>query len=209
MSDPQMVAPPRHAAILLAVGAAQFFADRFMLYHNNADENGAPWNTASVLGGLGDADAGAHGALRIADRLQAGTRHAKSAVIETVDPDGGKWRAELTHAFHFYMSGIGYGHPEWGHGMYRGDNALGYDTLDLASVNENDPRYQHIQALVERAARPDRTARARAPACWSSSSSAPSRRTASPASSIPRHERRAFARTSRDYLRGEAGRAAI
>jgi hypothetical protein len=32
--------------------------------------------------------------------------------------------------------------------MYRGDNSLGYDTLDLANVNENDPRYQHIQALV-------------------------------------------------------------
>jgi hypothetical protein len=39
-------------------------------------------------------------------------------------------------------------HPEWGHGMYRGDNAVGYDTYDLATVNENDPRFQHIQAFV-------------------------------------------------------------
>ena len=46
------------------------------------------------------------------------------------------------------MSGIGYGHPEWGHGQYKGENALGYDTLELASVNENDPRFLHVQAIV-------------------------------------------------------------
>jgi hypothetical protein len=46
------------------------------------------------------------------------------------------------------MSGIGYGHPEWGHGVYRGDSALGYDSFTLGEVNENDPRFQHIQAFV-------------------------------------------------------------
>jgi hypothetical protein len=38
-------------------------------------------------------------------------------------------------------------HPEWGHGHYKGENALGYDTYDLASVNENDPRFWHVQAF--------------------------------------------------------------
>ncbi len=46
------------------------------------------------------------------------------------------------------MSGIGYGHPEWGHGHYKGESALGYDSYETASVNENDPRFQHIQAIV-------------------------------------------------------------
>ncbi len=30
------------------------FEDRFMLYHNNAEASGKPWNTASVMGKLGD-----------------------------------------------------------------------------------------------------------------------------------------------------------
>jgi len=147
LSDPQMVAPPRMPQFYW-LWAPLNFEDRFMLYHNNADENGTPWNTASVLGGLGEATPVHMARCESQIIYKPGTRHAQSAVIETVDPDGGKWRAELTTLSHFYMSGIGYGHPEWGHGMYRGDNALGYDTLDLASVNENDPRYQHIQALV-------------------------------------------------------------
>jgi hypothetical protein len=45
------------------------------------------------------------------------------------------------------MSGVGYGHPEWGHGHYKGENALGYDEYETASVNENDPRFLHIQAI--------------------------------------------------------------
>ncbi len=63
--------------------------------------------------------------------------------------DGRAWRAELAPRFNFYMSGIGYTHPEWGHGHWKGENALGYDTYDLATVNENDPRFLHVQAFVE------------------------------------------------------------
>ena len=60
---------------------------------------------------------------------KSGTRHAKHCVIETIDAEGGAWRAELTPHYNFYMSGIGYTHPEWGHGHYKGENALGYDTI--------------------------------------------------------------------------------
>jgi len=45
------------------------------------------------------------------------------------------------------MSGIGYGHPELGHGQYKGELAVGYDSYETRSVNENDPRFQHIQAI--------------------------------------------------------------
>jgi len=148
MSDPQMVAPPRMPQFYW-LWAPLNFADRFMLYHNNADENGTPWNTASVMGALGEAKPVHMARCESQVVYKPGTRHAKTTVIQTVDPDGGKWRAELATRTHFYMSGIGYGHPEWGHGMFRGDNALGYDTFELASVNENDPRYQHIQAIVD------------------------------------------------------------
>jgi hypothetical protein len=77
-----------------------------------------------------------------------GTRHAQSATLDVTDADGAPWQVEITPRFQFYMSGIGYMHPEWGHGMYRGDDALGYDTYDLATLNENEPRFQHIQAFV-------------------------------------------------------------
>ncbi|HWA88447.1 MAG TPA: hypothetical protein VG889_00315 [Rhizomicrobium sp.] len=143
LPDPQMVAPPRMPQFYW-LWAPLNFEDRFMLYHNNADGEGVPWNTAAVVGALGDAKPMHTSDCRSSIVYKSGTRHAKSAAIEA-----GPWRAELTTRYHFYMSGIGYGHPEWGHGIYRGDDALGYDTLALASVNENDPRYQHIQAIVD------------------------------------------------------------
>jgi hypothetical protein len=124
------------------------FDDRFMLYHRNADGDGAAWNTASVLGALGDAKPAHMAACHSTIRYKQGTRHAQSATIDLVDAKGAAWQVELTPKFQFYMSGIGYMHPEWGHGMYRGDDALGYDTYDLSSLNENEPRFQHVQAFV-------------------------------------------------------------
>jgi hypothetical protein len=147
LSDPQSLAPPRPPQFYWLWSPLNF-PDRFMLYHINADASGKPWNTASVVGALGEAKP-IHMA-NCSSRIQykSGTRHAKSAVIDTIDEDGGQWRAELTPRFNFYMSGIGYMHPEWGHGHWKGENALGYDTYELATVNENDPRFWHVQAFV-------------------------------------------------------------
>lgn len=147
LPDPQMVAPPRTPQFYW-IWAPLNFSDRFMLYHINANADGVAWNTASVIGELEDAQAVHMASCGSKIDFKSGTRHAKHAVIETRDSQGGAWRAELSPRFNFYMSGIGYGHPEWGHGQYKGELAVGYDTYDLATVNENDLRFLHVQAFV-------------------------------------------------------------
>jgi len=147
LGELQALAPPR-APQFYWLWAPLNFEDRFMLYHINAGAEGRPWNTASVIGELDQAAPLHMASCRSQIEYRAGTRHAKRAVIEAADASGGMWRAELVPRFQFYMSGIGYMHPEWGHGMYKGENALGYDTYDLAAVNENDPRFLHVQAFV-------------------------------------------------------------
>jgi hypothetical protein len=147
LSDPQPAAPPQPPQFYWLWSPLNF-PDRFMLYHINANADGTPWNTASVLGGLEEAEPVHMASCGSELTFKPGTRHAKSAVIETRDPAGGQWRVELKPLYQFYMSGIGYGHPEWGHGQYKGELAVGYDTYDLATVNENDPRFLHIQAFV-------------------------------------------------------------
>ena len=144
--DPQGVAPPRLPQFYW-LWAPLNFEDRFMLYHDNADASGKAWNTASVIGPLGEQDPVHMASCKSKLAFKSGTRHAKGAVIETTDPDGGDWRVELTPKYNFYMSGIGYMSPDWGHGHYKGENALGYDEYETASVNENDPRYLHVQAI--------------------------------------------------------------
>ena len=56
---------------------------------------------------------------------------------------------ELEPRFEFYMSGIGYGHPQWGHGRNRGDLAVGFDVERLADADRNDPLHLHVQALCD------------------------------------------------------------
>ncbi|HKD23002.1 MAG TPA: hypothetical protein VKB71_13385 [Rhizomicrobium sp.] len=146
LSDPQPLAPAR-APQFYWLWSPLNFPDLFMLYHNNADETGKPWNTASVVGALGDAEPTHMASCTARVEYKSGTRHAKRCVIETVDPKGGAWRAELTPLYNFYMSGIGYGHPEWGHGQYKGDLAVGYDSFETASVDEKIPLYWHVQAI--------------------------------------------------------------
>jgi hypothetical protein len=148
LSDPQGAAPPRMPQFYWLWSPLNF-GDRFMLYHLNAEGSGRPWNTASVIGGLGSAEPEHMQSCASKIEYKSGTRHAKRAIIDVRDAKGAEWRAELTPKFNFYMSGIGYGHPEWGHGQYKGENALGYDSYETAGVNENDPRFQHIQAIVE------------------------------------------------------------
>jgi hypothetical protein len=146
MANPQSVAPPRLPQFYW-IWAPLNFEDRFMLFHDNADGHGRAWNSASVIGETGERDAVHMDGCSAKLAFKSGTRHAKGAVVETTDPDGNAWRATITPKYNFYMSGIGYTHPEWGHGHYKGEKALGYDEFETASVNENDPRFLHVQAI--------------------------------------------------------------
>jgi hypothetical protein len=148
LQNPQGAAPPRLPQFYW-IWAPMNFPEKFMLYHINADANGKAWNTASVIGPASEHEAEHMAACWSKIDYKSGTRHAKHAVIETRDAKGGEWRAELTPKFNFYMSGIGYTHPEWGHGRYHGELRTAYDTIKTAEVNENDPQYQHVQAFVE------------------------------------------------------------
>ena len=69
------------------------------------------------------------------------------ATIEMNDAAGAGYRIELTPKWNFYMSGLGYTHPEWGHGRYRGELAVAYDAIETAKVNESEFHFLHVQAF--------------------------------------------------------------
>ena len=139
MPDPQPVAPPRLPQFYW-LWAPLNFADRFMLYHNNADAE-----RQAVEHRIGD---GRHWAMRapvhmascrVGNRIQI--RHAACQARDHQRARSGRRRMarRAEPQFNFYMSGIGYGHPEWGHGMYKGENALGYDTYELGEGQPDGP----------------------------------------------------------------------
>jgi hypothetical protein len=107
--------------------------------------------------------------------LRSGTRHAAAATLvfdaasdpgaprgtDSAGPGGsadarerdrdreGSFTIELEPRFEFYMSGLGYLHPQWGHGRNRGELAVGHDVERLAGVDRNDLLHLHVQALCE------------------------------------------------------------
>ena len=93
--------------------------------------------------------------VRIEPKWRSGTRWLDSATV-TLE----RWRAEplvITYApiSRFFMRGIGYTHPEWGHGDWKGEFAETRDEVLVSEANPADPSFLHVQNLcrVESAGR--------------------------------------------------------
>ena len=122
------------------------FDDRFTLYHNNAHANGEPWNEAAVLGLTGDAEPVHMKHASSTVDFRSGTRHAKAAEVKF--SDGKKnWKISFEPKWQFYMAGLGYLNPDWGHGHFKGENQVGFELFDLKQTDENRFDRQHVQAF--------------------------------------------------------------
>lgn len=146
--DPRPVVPPQPPQFYWLWSPLNF-EDCITLFHVNADAGGTPWNTHALLCPLGEeaAPRAMRGGRAEID-FRSGTRHARRATLHFEDLDGGETTIELEPRYHFYMSGAGYLHPEWGHGMYRGELDVDYDRYVLDAVPENEQLYLHVQAFV-------------------------------------------------------------
>lgn len=77
-----------------------------------------------------------------------GTRRIAKAKFSARKQDGTEVVWNLTPKYHIYMCGLGYMHPEWGHGQFHGEKQSLYDFYDL-SEDPHDPPFLHIQAICE------------------------------------------------------------
>jgi hypothetical protein len=77
-----------------------------------------------------------------------GTRLAKSAEIDLVALDGASRTIALEPILKFQMKGLGYGHPEWGQGMWKGELAIGAESFDPRQLDLLAPEHLHVQQVV-------------------------------------------------------------
>ena len=81
---------------------------------------------------------------------QKGTRWSKATKILGKDKNGSEVCIELeTLGPKFYCKGIGYQHPEWGHGIWKGEEAFGYEVWDLESINPEDFTFFHVHQIAK------------------------------------------------------------
>tara|TARA_Y100000996_G_scaffold216285_1_gene169799 strand:+ start:1644 stop:2738 length:1095 start_codon:yes stop_codon:yes gene_type:complete len=77
-----------------------------------------------------------------------GTRRIEEAKFTAETQDGSEISWILEPKYHIYMCGLGYMHPEWGHGHFKGENQSTYDSYDL-NEDMHDPPFLHIQAICD------------------------------------------------------------
>lgn len=86
---------------------------------------------------------------RVGHRIswQPGTRRARAAELVLEPHRGEPHVIRLEPLLTFQMLGIGYFHPEWGHGLWKGEQAVGAETWKLADLDPLDLRHLHVQQL--------------------------------------------------------------
>lgn len=140
--DPQPVvpeAPPQFFWLWSPVN----FADESLFFHVNADEHGAPWNVRAVRVPDGDVPQETADAAMTLDLLP-GRRIARGATLKARF-SGGTVTATFEPQATFLMRGIGYGHPDWGHGCWRGPLAVGREDF-AAEALPGRVDHLHVQA---------------------------------------------------------------
>lgn len=122
---------------------------RYCLYaHTNDDSDGNGWNRSAVLV---DLEAGALHRLadpRFGIDWAKGTRRAASARIAAMTETGQSVQVLLAPEALFQMHGLGYGHPRYAHGLWRGELDVAAETFDCVGADPATPANAHVQALV-------------------------------------------------------------
>ncbi|MGI9345257.1 MAG: hypothetical protein ACR2PW_03220 [Gammaproteobacteria bacterium] len=114
-----------------------------VILYRNDDRQGQPWNR----GGKWQADA-AHNLsdVRFETEYAQGTRRVQRATASGLLPDGRMLELVIEPIRRpFFMSALGYMHPEWGQGMDQGPLAVASDSYDLTQPDAQIPPWLHIQ----------------------------------------------------------------
>ncbi len=145
-ADPQAVAPPALPQFFWLWAPLNF--DRHVLFfHSNDHGDGTPWNRSALLV---DLDSGAEIRLAVPEAalsFRPGSRRVAGAVLSGNGPDG-RVEVHLSPGPEFLMHGIGYGHPRFAHGVWRGALDIATEHIETDGADVASPANAHVQALV-------------------------------------------------------------
>jgi len=113
--------------------------------------DGRRWHETAIVAPVDTGDGPLPEAMRGAEyRIEwtPGTRHAAAFELDLIPWVGDLSTIRLEPLFNFQMLGIGYGHPEWSHGVWKGELVVGGDRWDLPIEDPAAPQHGHIQSIV-------------------------------------------------------------
>jgi hypothetical protein len=149
-ADPQPAAPPSLPQYYW-LWAPTNFPNLALYFHVNEDAQGAAWNTSCVLAPDGAAKGGLLHLVAPRAKLawETGARRAREMALEVNDPSGQQHRVVWTPIDIFQMKGIGYLHPEWAHGLYKGTLAVERESFAPSQLDALALPNVHVQAICK------------------------------------------------------------
>jgi hypothetical protein len=78
---------------------------------------------------------------------ERGTRRPHRTRLELVERDGAQHVITLEPITRCQLLGLGYHHPEWGHGVWKGEEATGAESWTLAALDPLDFRHIHLHTI--------------------------------------------------------------
>jgi hypothetical protein len=123
------------------------FDDVCVHFDVNEDADGRAWHECGFVVPVGDGEAVA--ARRVTHRIDwtPGTRRARAAEIDLELPDRSVETMRMEPLVEFQMLGIGYLHPEWSHGVWKGEQVHDGDRWTLPVPDPLALHHLHVQAL--------------------------------------------------------------
>jgi hypothetical protein len=112
----------------------------------NEDAEGQAWHSAGMVVSM-NGDVQTMQSVGYQLTMRPGTRHAQRAQIVLRPHSGDELMIALEPLYNFYMIGLGYGHPQWGHGMYVGEDQADGESWALAEIDPSIPLHLHVQAV--------------------------------------------------------------
>lgn len=121
------------------------FDDACLHFDVQEDAAGRRWHRNGVVVPLLDQGGEAEHLEEVDHRItwRPGTRRADAAVVRI-----GAHEVELEPVLDFQMLGLGYLHPEWNHGTWKGEEAVGAERWEVGSLDPLAPQHLHVQQLV-------------------------------------------------------------
>ena len=146
--DPQAVVPAE-APQFYWLWTPLNFPNHWVFFHTNDDGAGEAWNRRALIDNLSDQIR-----MEIEKPIAAAQYHDGTRRISALELDVQQATVSYAPAARvFYMQGLGYTHPEWGHGCHHGPLRVVCDSIDLnqaeAQLAAGKMENLHIQSLTQ------------------------------------------------------------
>jgi len=158
VGEPESGGAPSTPAGIFFLWAPLFWPDHVSHAIFFDDMHGRPLVREGLTAPLYDSEAGIPGTqdpgeVRMAHARHRvtyvpGTRLAAHAEVDLEDLAGHTRAIELEPLLKFQMKGLGYGHPEWGQGMWKGEEAFGSESFDPRQLDMLARENLHVQQVV-------------------------------------------------------------